>query len=75
MATKKYRKRKKRSSNNPAMTVTLQPGEVPSDEELEAEAAALEEETQNKYELAKHDELSLSTLQRMSTDELAKYAK
>lgn len=75
MATKKYRKRKKRSSNNPAMTVTLQPGEVPSDEELEAEAAALEEETQNKYELAKHDELNLSALQRMSTEELAGYAK
>ncbi|MCH8824373.1 MAG: transcription termination factor Rho [Planctomycetes bacterium] len=75
MATKKYRKRKKRSSNNPAMTVTLQPGEVPSDEELEAEAAALEEETQNKYELAKHDELNLSALQRMSTEELAEYAK
>lgn len=75
MATKKYRKRKKRNSSNPAMTVTLQPGEVPSDEELEAEAAALEEETQNKYELAKHDELNLSALQRMSTDELAKYAK
>jgi len=75
MATKKYRKRKKRNSNNPAMTVTLQPGEVPSDEELEAEAAALEEETQNKYEMAKKDELSLSSLQRMSSDELATYAK
>ena len=57
------------------MTVTLQPGQVPSDEELEAEAAALEEETQGKYERAKKDELSLASLQKMSTEELAKYAK
>ena len=39
MATRKYRKRRKKSSAaDAAMTVTLQPGEVPSDEQLEAEA-------------------------------------
>ncbi len=76
MATKKFRKRKKKSfSNRGPATITLQPGEVPSDEELEAEAAALEEETQDKYEQAKKDELSLSALQRMTTAELSVYAK
>ncbi len=55
------------------MTVTLQPGEVPSDAELEAEAAAIQDD--GKYELAKKDDLSLATLQRMSTEELSKVAK
>jgi transcription termination factor Rho len=55
--------------------MTLQPGEVPTDEELEAEARALEEETQGKYELAKKDDLSLATLQHMATEELGKIAK
>jgi transcription termination factor Rho len=57
------------------MTVTLQPGEVPSDEQLEAEAAAIEDESQGRYELAKKDDLSLSALQRMTTEQLAKIAK
>ncbi|MEE8458398.1 MAG: Rho termination factor N-terminal domain-containing protein, partial [Phycisphaerales bacterium] len=55
------------------MTVTLQPGEVPTDAELEAEAAAIDED--GKYEIAKKDELSLSTLQHMTTEELTKLAK
>ena len=55
--------------------VTLQPGEVPTDEELEAEAAALEEELQDKYDLAKKDDLSLGKLQHMSASELVKLAK
>ncbi len=76
MATRKYRKRRKKpSSADAAMTVTLQPGEVPSDEQLEAEAAAIVDESQGRYELAKKDDLSLSTLQRMTTEELAKLAK
>ena len=38
MATKKYRKRKKnRHGDGPIMTVTIQPGEVPSDADLDAE--------------------------------------
>jgi transcription termination factor Rho len=56
-------------------TVTLQPGEVPSDQELEAEARALEEETQGKYDLAKKDDLDLSMLRHMDTKELGKLAK
>ncbi len=58
-----------------AMTVTLQPGEVPSDEQLEAEAAAISDDSQEKYELAKKDDLSLATLQRMGTEELASIAR
>ena len=80
MAAKKSRRRRKRSnfnqhSRNDANTITLQPGEVPTDEELEAEAAALEEETQGKYDLAKKDDLSLAKLQAMKAPELAKLAR
>lgn len=56
-------------------TMTLKPGEVPTDAELEAEAAALEEEIQGKYDLAKKDELNLAALQHMNNEELAKLAK
>jgi transcription termination factor Rho len=77
MATKKSRRRRKKggSQGSPAYTVTLQPGEVPTDEELEREAAALEEETQGKYDLAKKDEMSLAKLQHMNAEELGKLAK
>ncbi|MHC4220308.1 MAG: transcription termination factor Rho, partial [Planctomycetota bacterium] len=76
MATRKYRKRRKKTSpSDTAMTVTLQPGEVPSDEQLEAEAAAISDDSQTKYEEAKKDDVSLATLQRMNTDALAKVAK
>jgi len=76
MATRKYRKRRKKGPSSEAvMTMTLQPGEVPSDEELEAEAAAIADEAQRKYELAKKDDLSLAALQRMPSDELSKLAR
>ncbi len=76
MATKKSRRRRKRSgASDSALTVTLQPGEVPTDEELEAEAAALEAETQGRYDLAKKDDLNLAALQHMTASELAKVAK
>ena len=76
MATRKYRKRRKRNpETSSTLTVTLQPGEVPSDEQLEAEAVALEAETQGKYELAKKDDLSLVVLQRMATDQLNELAE
>jgi transcription termination factor Rho len=78
MATKKPRRRRKKGSSGDAsalMTVTLQPGQVPSDEQLEAEAAALDEETQGKYELAKKDDLDLAALQHMTTTELGKVAR
>ncbi|MCH7849311.1 MAG: transcription termination factor Rho [Planctomycetes bacterium] len=76
MATKKYRKRKKnRHGESPIMTVTIQPGEVPSDADLDAEAAALADDTDDRYEQAKKDDISLAKLQHMSTEELAKLAK
>ncbi|MFK7961919.1 MAG: transcription termination factor Rho [Phycisphaerales bacterium] len=79
MAAKKPRRRRKRSSNHHNATspqsLTLQPGEVPTDEELEAEAAALEEEVQGKYDLAKKDDMSLAKLRAMKPDALAKLAK
>ncbi|MCA9284518.1 MAG: transcription termination factor Rho [Phycisphaerales bacterium] len=55
--------------------MTLAPGSVPTDEQLEAEAAALEQEVQGKYDLAKKDDLNLAALQRMSGEELIKVAK
>ena len=55
--------------------MTLAPGSVPSDEQLEAEALALEEETQGKYDVAKKDDLNLAMLQKMKSDELHKLAK
>ncbi len=76
MATKKYRKRKKnRHGDSPIMTVTIQPGEVPSDADLDAEAAALADDTDDRYEQAKKDDISLAKLQHMNTEELAKLAK
>ena len=76
MATRKFRKRRKKPGGVPAaMTVTLQPGEVPSDAELEAEAQAIGDDTHGRYELAKKDDFSLAALQRMSTNEIAKIAK
>jgi transcription termination factor Rho len=85
MAAKKSRRRRKRpggpgggpsGGSTPYQNiVTLQPGEVPTDEELEAEAAALESELQDKYDLAKKDNLSLSALQHMNAADLAKLAK
>jgi len=58
-----------------AASVTLAPGEVPSDEQLEAEAQALDLESQEKFDLAKKDELDLTALQHMSGEELLKLAK
>ncbi len=63
--------RERLSGTNPVLT----PGSVPSDEQLEAEALALEQEIQGKYDLAKKDDLNLASLQRMNGDELAKLAK
>ncbi len=84
----KRRKRKKRPGQhggpggggggggrqNP-MTVTLAPGDVPSDDQLEQEIAQLEKETQGKFDLAKKDALNLAALQKMKSDELGKLAK
>jgi len=77
MATKKKsrRRRKKPSSRGGAPVATIKPDEVPSDEQLEAEAKALDQETQGKYDLAKKDDMSLAKLQHMSTSDLADIAK
>ncbi len=79
MASKKSRRRRSRKDQSDptrsALTVTLEPGQVPSDEELEREAAALEEEIQGRYNEAKRDDLNLATLQKMTTEELGKLAK
>jgi transcription termination factor Rho len=76
MSSKKSRRRRTKKGGVATLTVTLQPGQVPSDEQLEAEAAALEEETQGRYDLAKKDkEFSLSKLQRLDNDELTVLAK
>ena len=58
-----------------APPVAVLPGTVPSDEQLEAEAAQLEAELQERWDEAKKDELDLGALQHMSGAELAKVAK
>lgn len=53
----------------------LAPGSVPTDEQLELEAAELEKEAQSRYDLAKKKDLDLSKLQKLSGDDLLKLAK
>ncbi len=76
---KKRRRRKKSSSGGAAIALmTLNPGEVPSDEQLEQEAAELEKEldskTQKRYDDAKKKGLDLASLQHMKGTELVKLA-
>jgi len=83
MANKKRSRRRKNAGGPPrpgghsggVAVMTLRPGQVPTDEELEREAAALEQEIQGKYDLAKKDDLDLVSLQHMNNEELAKVAK
>ena len=80
MAKKRRRRKKGGGGNNNSVAVmTLQPGEVPTDEQLEAEAKALEKEldakTQKKFDDAKKDGLDLTSLQALSGSELADIAK
>ena len=78
---KKRRRRKKSSSGGGGgvAVMTLSPGEVPTDEQLELEAAELEKEldskTQKRFDDAKKEGLDLASLQHMKGDELAKVAK
>ncbi|MGA1393559.1 MAG: Rho termination factor N-terminal domain-containing protein, partial [Phycisphaerales bacterium] len=58
-----------------AAMMTLPPGSVPTDEQLDLELAEFEKEWKGKFEVAKKDDLNLSALQRMNTDELVKLAK
>ena len=59
--------------------MTLQPGEVPTDEQLETEAMALEKEldakAQKKFNDAKKAGFDLASLQAMSGPELSALAK
>ncbi|MEY3022947.1 MAG: hypothetical protein RIS86_2145 [Planctomycetota bacterium] len=53
----------------------LQPGQLPTDEQLAAELAEIEKELEGKYEIAKKDDLNLAKLQKMPIGELNKLAK
>ncbi len=77
MGKKTRRRRNKKGSGRSRQpsTQTIQPHEVPSDEQLEAEARALDDETQGRYDLAKKDDMSMAKLQHMTMDELGKFAK
>ena len=79
--TSKSSRRRRRSkggggnSNSAQPTITLAPGSVPTDEQLELEAAELEKEAQGRYDLAKKSDLDLSKLQKLDGDALLKLAK
>jgi len=80
MSSKSSRRRRRKGGGQgfqgpPVSVMTLPPGAVPSDAQLEAEALALEESAGAKYEVAKKDSLNLAAMQRMSGDQLAKLAR
>jgi len=76
---KKRRRRKRQNHDDGIGTMMLKPGEVPTDEELEAEAAALDtkltEAAQKKYNKAKKEGYDLSALQHMKGKEIGDVAK
>ena len=76
---KKRRRRKKPNNNGGLATMSLRPGEVPSDEELEAEAASLDVKltaaAQKKYDKAKKEGFDLAALQHMKSKDLGEVAK
>ena len=76
---KKRRRRKKSGGGGGIGSMTLNPGEVPTDEELEAEVAALDEKltkaVQKKYDEAKKEGYDLAALQHMKSKELGVVAK
>ncbi len=75
----KKRRRRKKSGGGGIGSMTLNPGEVPTDEELEAEVAALDEKltkaAQKKYDEAKKEGYDLAALQHMKSKELGIVAK
>jgi transcription termination factor Rho len=79
MAKKRRRRKGNRSSDGGMSAMTLRPGEVPTDEELEAEASSLDTKltaaAQKKYEKAKKDGFNLSALQHMKSKDLGEVAK
>ena len=76
---KKRRRRKKSSSGDGLATMSLKPGEVPTDEDLETEAASLDSKltavAQKKYDKAKKEGYDLAALQHMKSKELGEIAK
>ena len=76
---KKRRRRKKPHNSGGIGSMALNPGEVPTDEELEAEIAALDEKltiaAQKKYDEAKKEGYDLAALQHMKGKELGVVAK
>ena len=76
MAKKRRRRKKSGGKGGGVAVMTLHPGQVPSDEQLEDEAKQLEKEldskTQKRFDDAKKDGYDLSTLQSLSGQELAK---
>ena len=76
---KKRRRRKKSGGGGGIGSMTLNPGEVPTDEELEAEVAALDDKltkaAQKKYDEAKKEGYDLAALQHMKGKELGVVAK
>jgi transcription termination factor Rho len=79
MAKKRRRRKKSGSGGGGIGSMTLNPGEVPTDEELEAEVAALDEKltkaAQKKYDEAKKEGYDLAALQHMKGKELSVVAK
>ena len=79
MAKKRRRRKKSGGGGGGIGSMTLNPGEVPSDEELEAEVAALDEKltkaAQKKYDEAKKEGYDLAALQHMKSKELGVVAK
>jgi len=74
----KRRRRKKTGGNGGMTTMSLKPGEVPTDEELEAEAASLDSKltaaAQKKYDKAKKEGFDLTALRHMKSKELGEVA-
>ena len=79
MAKKRRRRKKSGGGGGGIGSMTLNPGEVPTDEELEAEVAALDEKltkaAQKKYDEAKKEGYDLAALQHMKSKELGVVAK
>ncbi len=79
MAKKRRRRKSNRSAEGGLATMALKPGEVPSDEELEAEAASLDTKltaaAQKKYDKAKKEGYDLTALQHMKSKDLGEVAK
>ena len=78
--SKKRRRRKKSPGNAPAVpVVTLEPGSVPTDEQLAEEARELEstldKKTRAKYEKAKKEGLDFAVLQKTSGPKLVTIAE